>query len=230
MKSLFKPAFAAGLAMLATVGLAAPATAQASGNIATVETAFAVARADALATAYNQISQTYQQQLTTISQRAQQRQQLVQTFDTNGDGQLDQTEQAATQDANNATVRQIQAIDAEVQQLQGPIQRARLYVVEQLAAQFGPAVQQVVSDKNIQFVVQPDALLYAAEAANVTDDVTAAINARAPTVTAFPPEGWQPSSDDVIALFQQIQQIIAIQQMRAAQQAAQQQSGEVPSR
>lgn len=232
MTSFFKPAVAAGLAMLVTMAPAftAPAAAQASGNIATVDIALAVARADARQPAYQQISATYQTQQTTIQQRMQERQTLVQSFDTNSNGVLDESEAAATQNPNNATVQRIQAIDNEVGQLQAPIQRARVYVITQIGQQFAPALQQVVADKNIQFVVAPDALVYAAEAADVTDDVVASINTRAPTVTAFPPEGWQPS-EQAVALFQQVQQIltIALEQQRQ-QQAAQQPAGEVPSR
>ena len=71
MKSSFKPVLAAGLAMLLTMApsFTAPAAAQVSGNIATVDIALAVAGADARAAAYQQISSTYQQQLTLIQQR-----------------------------------------------------------------------------------------------------------------------------------------------------------------
>lgn len=234
MNSHFKSALAAGLAMSAILasGFTAPAAAQVSGNIATVDIALAVAGSDARAAAYQQISTTYQQQLTLIQQRQQQRQQLVQTFDINGNGELDENEVPATQDPNNATVQQINAIDNEVAQLQGPIQRARVYAISQIGNQFSPALQQVVSDRKIQFVMSPEALIYEPEGANVTPQVIAAINARIPTVTAFPPEGWQPS-EAAINLFQQVQQILvmaAMQQQQAAQQNGAAQNGEVPSR
>lgn len=230
MTSFLKPAVAAGLAMLVTMAPAftAPAAAQATGNIATVDIAMAVARADARATGYQQISQTYQAQQATIQQRQQERQQLVQSFDTNGDGNIDEAEAAPTQDANNATVQRIQAIDNEVNQLQGPIQRARVYVITQIGQQFGPSLQQVVSDRNIQFVVTPDALVYSAEGADITQFVVQGLNTRAPSVTAFPPEGWQPS-EQAVALFQQVQQILVLAAVQQ-QQAAQQPAGEVPSR
>jgi len=234
MKSSFKPVLAAGLAMLLTMApsFTAPAAAQVSGNIATVDIALAVAGADARAAAYQQISSTYQQQLTLIQQRQQQRQELIQTFDTNGNGELDEAEAPATQDPNNATVQQINAIDNEVAQLQGPIQRARVYAISQIGNQFSPALQQVVSERKIQFVISPEAMIYEPEGANVTQLVIAAINARIPTVTAFPPEGWQPS-EAAVNLFQQVQQILVMAAMQQQQQAAQQgaaQTGEVPSR
>lgn len=230
MNNLLKAAAAASIAM-SGLALAAPAAAQVNG-IATVDVALAVAGAQARNTAYQQIATQYQAQRTTIQQRRQQRQDLVKTFDTNGDGQLDQAEQAVTQDANNATVRQIQAIDQEIAQLENPIQRAQVYVVSQIAQQVSPSLEKVIADNKINFVVSPDSLIFSADGANVTGKLVTALNTAVPAVTAFPPEGWQPSEAGV-NLYQQVQQILlinAMQQQQAAQQQAGQQSGEVPSR
>ena len=204
----------------AGAGIAAPAAAQVSG-IATVDLPRAVVQSQAFQTGYQQIGTQYQAQRTTIEQRNQQRQQLVQTFDTNGDGQLDQTEAAATQDANNATVRQIQAIDQELATLQQPINRARAYVVQQVAQQYSAAVQQVVSANNIQFVISPEAMIYAADAADITQQVTAQLNTRVPAAQITPPADWQPSEAS-FGLFQQIQQLLLMSAMQQQQQAAQQ--------
>ena len=204
----------------AGAGIAAPAAAQVSG-IATVDLPRAVVQSQAFQTGYQQIGTQYQAQRTTIDQRNQQRQQLVQTFDTNGDGQLDQTEAAATQDANNATVRQIQAIDQELATLQQPINRARVYVVQQVAQQYSAALQQVVSDRNIQFVMAPESLIYAADAADVTALVTTQLNSRVPTAQIVPPADWQPS-EAAVGLFQQVQQLLVLSAMAQQQQAAQQ--------
>ncbi len=234
MKSLFKPAIAAGLAMIVSIAPAftAPAVAQVSGTIATIDIPLAVAGASARAAAYQQINNTYSAQLATIQQRNQQRQQLLQTFDTNGDGNVDEAEAAPAQQEGNPTVQQIQAIDAEIQQLQGPIQRARIYAISQIGTEFNASLQQVVSAQNIQFVISPEALIYEPQGANITQQVIDAINARIPTVTAFPPEGWQPS-EQAVNLFQQVQQILVFAAVQQQQQAAQQAAGEggaVPSR
>ena len=223
MNTMMKTALGAALAVGAMAAPALSATAHAQVNgIATVDLPAAVAASQAFQNGYQQIGTQYEAQRTTIQQRQQQRQQLVQTFDTNGNGQLDAGEDAALQDPNNATVRQIQAIDQELATLQQPINRARVYVVEQVAQQYQAAVQQVISAQNIQFLIQPEALAYAPEAANVTPAVTAALNARVPGANITPPADWQPS-EAVVNLYQQVQQLLvlsALQQQAATQQPA----------
>ncbi|WAT18649.1 OmpH family outer membrane protein [Aurantiacibacter sp. MUD11] len=221
MKIFTKTAMSASLAV-AGVALATPAAAQVNG-IATADINSAVIGSQAFQTGYTQINTQYQAQRTTIDQRQQQRQQLIQTFDTNGDGQLDATEQQATQDPNNATVQQIQAIDQELATLQQPINRARVYVVQQVAQQYSAALQQVISDKNIQFVISPDVLVYEAQGADVTADVVTALNTRVPSVQITPPADWQPS-EAAVNLFQQIQQLLMLAAMQQQQAAAAQQT------
>ncbi|MEL1249982.1 OmpH family outer membrane protein [Aurantiacibacter gilvus] len=226
MKNLVKTSLGAALAV-AGASLAVPAAAQVNG-IGTVDLSYAVANSQAFQTGYQQIATQYQAQRTTIEQRQQQRQQLIQTFDTNSDGQLDATEQAATQDPNNATVQQIQAIDQEIATLQQPINLARVYVVQQVAQQYSAAMQTVISEQNIQFVISPDALIYAPEGADVTEAVTTALDTRVPSVAVVPPADWQPS-DAAVNLFQQIQQILLMAAMQQQQAAAGQQPAEAPA-
>ncbi len=218
MNIFAKSALGAACAV-AGASFAIPAAAQVNG-IATADIGFAVANSQAFQTGYQQIATQYQAQRTTIEQRTQQRQQLIQSFDTNGDGQIDQTEQAATQDPNNATVQQVQAIDQEIATLQQPINRARVYVVQQVAQQYSAALQQVISDQNIQFVMTPEAIVYAPEAADVTNSVVTALNTRVPNVQVAPPADWQPS-EAAVGLFQQIQQILMMAAMQQQQSAAQ---------
>ncbi|MGB3167615.1 MAG: OmpH family outer membrane protein [Alteraurantiacibacter sp.] len=216
MKSALGAAAAFG-----AMSLSSTAMAQVNG-IGVVDLPVAVAQSQAFQTGYQQIATQYQAQRTTIDQRGQQRQQLLQTFDSNSDGQIDQTEAAATQDPNNATVRQIQAIDQEIAQLQQPINLARVYVVQQVAQQYSTALQQVVSDRQLQFVMSPDALVYANPAADITPLVVAQLNTRVPAAQITPPAGFQPG-DNAVALFQQVQQLLAIaslQQQQGAQQPA----------
>ena len=223
MKTLLKAASAAALLAATATGVSAPAAAQVNG-VATSDINLAVIRSQAFGNGYQQINTQYQAQMTTIGQRQQQRQQLVQSFDANGDGQLDQTEQAATQDPNNTTVQQIQAIDRELQQLQTPIDLARVYVVQQVAQRYQAALQNVITANNIQFMITPEALIHAAPAADVTAQVTAQLDTALPAATITPPAGYQPS-EAAVALYQQIQQIL----LRSAIERQQQQAGQQPA-
>ncbi|WP_340586376.1 OmpH family outer membrane protein [Erythrobacter alti] len=224
MKSMIKPALAAAFAAtaLAAPAMSTPAMAQVNG-IATADLPIAVAQSQAFQTGYQQIATQYQANRTTIDQRQQQRQQLIQTFDTNGNGQLDAAEQPALQDPNNTTVQQIQAIDQEIATLQQPINLARVYVVSQIASQYSAALQQVASDRNIQIILQPDAIIYAPDAVNITSHVVTALNTRMPAAQIVPAADYQPS-EGAVQLFQQIQQILMISAMQQQQAAAGQQA------
>lgn len=218
---------ALGALAAASILAGTPAMAQVNG-IATADTAVAVASTQALQTGFQQISTQYEGQRQSLEQTQQQRQQLVQGLDTNGDGQLSEAEAAA---APQATVQQVQALDQQIAQVQAPIQRARVYVVSQLAQQYAAALQQVISDRGIQIMLAPEAIVYA-PTADVTEAVTQALSARVPSVQIVPPEGWQPNQATA-QLFQQIQQLLllsAIQQQQQQQGAAGQQQQPVEGR
>ena len=212
MKKLFAPALA-GIALAAM-----PVASQAQVNgMAVAEAAVAVAGSQPLQNGYQQIGTTYQAQITALEQYQTQRQQLLQQLDTNGDGSLDEAEQAVVEDTSNPVVQQLAALENNINTVQAPIQMARLYVLSQVAEQYAPAVEQVISDRQIQIMLAPEAIVYAPDAANVTELVSQAINARLPSVSITPPQGWQPNQATV-NLYQQVQQVFAI--ARAQQQAA----------
>ena len=168
----FTPALLAGLAIPAVMS-AAPAAAQVNG-IATVEPAIVVAQSQALQTAYQQIGTTFQAQRTQIEQLQQQRTSLAQQLDTNSDGQLSDEEVAAAQQNNASVVQQIQGLDQQVAQVQAPMQRARVYVVEQVAAQYGTALEQVVNSNSITLILNPEAIVYGPNV-DITEDVATAL-------------------------------------------------------
>ncbi|VVT18357.1 OmpH family outer membrane protein [Erythrobacter sp. EC-HK427] len=225
MNTLFKQALGAALfaGAMAAPQMSVTAAAQVNG-IATVDLPAAVASSNALQTAYQQIGQQYATQRQTISERQQTRQQLMQSFDFNSNGALDDNEAAAMQDPNNATVLQIQTIDQEIATLQQPINLARVYVVQQVAQQYSPAVQQVITARNVQFILDPGTVVYQAEGSDITGPVVDALNALVPAVNIIPPADFQPSEAS-IQLFQQVQQLltfVALQQQQQAAAAAQQ--------
>ena len=199
---------------------AVPAAAQVNG-IGVADPAVAVAGSQALQTAYGQIAATFQAQRTQLEQLQQQRAGLARQADTDGDGQLSQEEQTAAQ-ANTALVQQINGLDQQISTIQQPITLARIYVVEQIAQQLSPAVQSVVQANNVQLIVNPNAVLYMADPAELTDEIVAQLNSSVPTVSTAVPQGWQPSQQSV-NLFQQVQEILLTVAQQQQQAAAQQQ-------
>jgi Skp family chaperone for outer membrane proteins len=230
MKKNLKPSLAAAGIAISAAALgtltAAPAAAQVNG-IATVEPAIVIAQSRALQNAYQQIDTTYQAVRTQSDQLQQQRTALVEQLDTNNDGQVSDEEVAAAQQNNASVVEQIQGLDGQIAQVQTPMQRARIYVVEQVAAQYGAALQQVVSDKSITLILAPDAIVYGPNV-DVTNDVATALNARVPSVSATPPADWQPNRNSV-QTFQQVQQVLLMAAMQQQQQQGQQQGQAAPA-
>ena len=209
------------VASLAGAAIAAsPLAAQVSGNIGIVNPPATIAASQALNTAYQQINTTYASQIQQIQQKQQQAQGLIQQLDTNSDGNLDQAEQQAAQNAPQA--QQIQTLEREIGQLSNQIDMARVYAVEQILLQYSAALQTVTSANNIQVVLSPDAVAWSAPGANISEKVVAALNTRVPSVQTAAPQGWQPSQQSV-AVYQQVEQIrmVAARQQQAA--AAQQQ-------
>lgn len=214
MKTLLLSAAGAALAIVAT-----PAAAQVNG-IAIAEPAVAVARSQALQAAYTQIGTTFQAQRTQLEQSQQQRADLIRQFDTDSNGQLSEAEQTAAQ-ANTAVMQQIQTIDQTINQTQEPIVAARVYAIEQILLQFSAAMQQVTSQTGTQLILTPASAVYAADAVDLTDEITAALNQRVPTVSTAVPDGWQPRAQSV-QMYQEVQQmLVAAAQQQALQQAQQ---------
>ena len=210
------------LACLATATVAAvPAAAQVQGNIATINAPGVIINTNAFKTAYQQVGTTYKTQLDTMVQRNNERQTLLQQLDTNKDNQLDEAEQQAAQNSQQAT--RINQIDQELGQLSNQVDRARVYAIEQILRQYSAALQEVVTQRQIQMVIAPDAVVYAPTAANITQQVATSLNAKVPSVQITPPQDWQPSRN-AVGMYQQIQQALmtasAIQQAQAQQQPA----------
>ena len=209
----------AAASLSTAVVVAAPLAAQVQGNIATVNVPAAVINTTAFSTAYQQIATTYKPQLDTIQARQQESQTLLQQLDTNNDNEIDEAEQQAAQ--NTPQAQRLQAIEQEVAQLSNQVESARVYAIQQILAQYGASLEQVVQQQQIQLVLAPEAVAYALPAANISQQVTAALNTRVPSVGIVPPQDWQPSRN-AVAVYQQIQQALATAQaIQAQQQAAQ---------
>lgn len=207
----------ASLALAAMFAM--PAQAQVEGRIATVDIARTVIGTTAFQTSYEQVNQTYAQQNELRRTKAQERQTLLATFDTNGDKQVDDGELAVKQ--NTPDFAKLQTLEQEITALGNQIDGARVYAIEQILVQYGPALQEITTAQQIKLVLEPGSLLFAVPEADITQQVTTALNAKVPSVGVVPPAGWQPSREGV-QIYQDIQQrLIAAQRLQQAQQAQQ---------
>lgn len=209
-----------GLVLAATAAL--PAHAQVDGRMATVDVSRTIIGSTAFQAAYEQVNTTYASQNELRRTKAQERQTMLTKFDKNGDKQVDDTEQAAMQ--KSPDFAKLQTLEQEIQGLNNQIDGARVYAVEQIIMQYSSALQDVTTQEQIKLVIDPNSLLYAPPEADITQKVTAALNARVPAVGVVPPSGWQPSREGV-QLYQEIQQRLAIAAQLQQQQAAQGQQG-----
>lgn len=215
MTRLAKLIAPAGMILAATAAL--PAQAQVEGRMATVDISRTIIGTTAFQTAYEQVNTTYAQQNELRRTKAQERQTLLAQFDKNGDKQVDDTEQQAMQ--KSPDFPKLQTLEQEIQGLSNQIDSARVYAIEQIIVQYPAALQDVTTKQQIKFVIEPSSLLFAPPEADITQQVTAALNTKVPAVGVVPPSGWQPSREGV-QIFQEIQQRLAIAAQLAQQQQA----------
>lgn len=222
MKNFSKLALASGAA-LASAMIATPAAAQVNG-IATSSPEAVIVQATARGTAYTQINTQYAAQLQQVQTINTELNALRTSLDTNGDRQVSQAEA----DANPTAIQQVQQKQQQADTILQPVRIAQAYVIEQLASRYEAARDQVMAQKGVQMLLTPEAIQYAPGTVNITTDILAAFNQQTPTVSSVPPAGYQPSQE-TIANYQQIQQVIgALVQRAAIQQAQQQQAAPAP--
>ena len=154
MKLFAKTIAAAALA--GTAAIATPAAAQVSG-IATSSPEAVIVRSQARINAYQQIDQQYSAQIAQIRTLRQEMQTLQQSLDTDNNGQLSQAEAQA----NPTVVQQLQQKEQQLGQASQPIVLAQTYAIEQLINDYQNVQQQVIQQKNIQLLLNPDAIQWA---------------------------------------------------------------------
>lgn len=221
MKALTKILAPAGLA-LATLAVAAPATAQVQGNVAAADVSRAILGTTALQTAYQQVNTTYAGQLETRRTKQAELTALLQPFDANGNGNLEESELPAVQ--NSPSFTQIQTIEGEVAAINQQVTTARIFAVEQILSQYPAALQEIATAQQIQIVFQPDAIQFSGQGADITPQITTSLNTKVPSVQIVPPADYRPSRQ-AQQVFQEIQQLLVRAQLIQQQQAAQQQQG-----
>ncbi|MFW5634063.1 MAG: OmpH family outer membrane protein [Erythrobacter sp.] len=211
--------------LLASAGLAlgalpaTPVAAQVEGTIATADRARAMIGSQALQSGFQQIETTYSAQLEQLRAKQQQRQSILKQFDTDGDNEIDDNEYAAVE--SSPEFQTLQTLDQELAGLSNEIELARVFVVEQIAQQYIPALREVAERDQVKVVLNPGALALPSAEADITQDVVTSLNAKVPSVGVVPPEGYQPSRQGV-QLTQEIEQTLQVISLLRQQQAAQQ--------
>jgi Skp family chaperone for outer membrane proteins len=210
--------------LAASAVLAGPVAAQVQGPIGSLDLSRTVLSSTALATAYNEVGQSYAAQFEQIRAKTEQRQTILRGFDKDSNNQVDDAELAAAQ--KTPQFKQLETLEQEINTLNNQVNAARIYAIEQILEQVSPALQQVVTDKKLKLVLEPSAIVFQPPEADITEAVVTVLNTRLPRVAVVPPQNWQPSRTGV-QMFQEIQQMLATAQ--AIQRQQQQQQGQTPA-
>lgn len=220
------------LAASAAIAVAAPAQAQVAG-IATANPVAVVAQAKAFGAARQQIETTYKAAFDQIQARRTAMQKelepLVAQLDTNKDKNVSDDELKAAQAAKNPAIEKIRTAqtnaETEIGRLSNPAARAELFAIESILRQYEAAQLKVVNARKISVVLQPEVIMYAPDAADVSSAIVAEIDKVSPTVSIQPPADWQPSRETM----QIQQQLVQIAQLQAYRAAAQRQGQAAPA-
>ena len=181
-------------ACAAPVALAAPAAQAQVNGVAVVDYQGAIAGTRAWQTARTQIQTQYKAQLDQAEARSRAIQAELQPLATqfNAARSAPNANQAALQGQVQAIQAKQQAGQAEIARITAPAERAQQFVIEQIQAKLGDAVQAVVRAKNVSLLVNPQAVLFLQPTADITPAVTAELDRLVPSVSTAVPANWQP--------------------------------------
>lgn len=227
------------LALMAATAaaIAAPAAQAQVAGIGTADEVQSIMSSNAFKNGFQQISKTFDANLSLIDTRGQEiqtlQQQLATQFDANKDNQLSPEEQAKMQASKSPVFEQIKAKEDEMQTLELPIRAAQIFVIDTLDKNYEQALKDVSATKKVSIVLSPDAVIWVANPAllNLNSALTARLDQLTPTVNTTPPDPFN-TSRRVLAIYEQIQQVqqqrmmAAIRQAQAQQAAAQQPGGQ----
>lgn len=209
MKTLFKSALLAGLALAALspqTALAArnqpAAPASANGTVvpgvgvANIEAI--VANSDAVRAATQQRPVTYKPQLDAFEARRQQvttqLQPLVDKFQRDRAAPNANTPAAqASLGQQAAAIQQIQEnAQNELNQMLQPVVYSEAYVTEQVEDKLDTAVKNAMRKRGITLLLSPQAVVATENSYNLNQDILTELNLLIPTAQLVPPEGWEP--------------------------------------
>ncbi|TZG29092.1 OmpH family outer membrane protein [Sphingomonas montanisoli] len=194
MISKLKIAALAAGAALASVSAPALAQFDASQGTAVINLDAAIVQSNAFKAAEGQIKTTYGAQITQV----QTRQTALQTELTPLRTEIENLQKnpatpKATLDAKIAAFQtKAQSAQTELQRLAAPFARAEAYAKEQITAKLEPAVRAAMTAKKVSVALQPESVVLATPAGDLTPDVVTQLNALVPSVSITPPANWQP--------------------------------------
>ncbi|QTD55929.1 OmpH family outer membrane protein [Parasphingorhabdus cellanae] len=193
-KTLLKSA-ALGLATLSVPAMVTtPAAAQSRTSIAVANYEAAVVRSQAYRTAVEQMKTTYKADIDATNARATALQTELKPL-------VDAYNAAVQQpNANAQTVQpQAQALQAkrqsgqqELARLQQRVTLATAYVEEQVGLKLNDAIKAAMKAKNVDLVLQPQAIVAREPYVDITESIVAELNKLVPSATITPPAGWKP--------------------------------------
>ena len=197
------------------------------GGIAISDPETVILTSKALDAANQTIGATYKAQLDQANARQTALQSELATIgaplDLNKDKRLSEDEIGAAQRANSPILAKLEAAQkagqADATRLSAPATLAQAYAIEQISQRYPAAVKTVVEAKKISLLLSAGTVQYNAPAADMTDEIKAALDASTPTVPTTPPAGYQPGQQ-TLQLQQQFQQLVYLAAVRRAQAQA----------
>ena len=216
------------LAATASVVVTSAAQAQVAG-IGTADEVQAIMTTNAFKNGFQAISTKYNDNLILIDSRGQEiqtlQQQLATQFDANKDNQLSAEEEAKMGASKSPLIDQLKAKQVEMETLELPIRAAQIFVIDTLDKNYEQALKDVSATKKVNIVLSPDAVIWVANPAllNLNAALTARVDQLTPTVNTTPPEPFT-TSRRVLAIYEQVQQIMQQRMLAAMRQAQQQQA------
>ena len=95
--------------------------------------------------------------------------------------------------AEYSAIQQAQAQgEADIKQILAPAQTSDEYVIEQVTDKLPQAVQNVMRNRGLTLLLNPDAVILSAPIYDVTAPLVGELNVLVPTAQINPPPGWQP--------------------------------------
>lgn len=199
MRNSIFSAVALATASAVALGVSAPVSAQVKQAIAVVNIDQAIGQSSAATTASQQMQVTYKASIdqlntrrTALQTEIQQKQTALQTAAQAAGQNPPAATQTNLQTQYNELQRRAQEAQAELQQLEQPLQLARAYVLEQIGAKLPEAMRNVMTKNKIDLLVKAEAAEAFQPSADVTRLLVQEINALVPSVSITPPQGWQP--------------------------------------